>query len=244
MIKQINGLNVNYITYGKKGALELVFLHGWGQNIEMMRPLGDNLEEKYHITIIDLPGFGDSEEPKYTWKLFDYVELVHQLLTALKIKKPIMLGHSFGGKISLLYASMYPVEKLVLFGSPFRKGFKKLPLKTRVLKTLKKLPGVDGIAEKMKKYIGSTDYKNASPIMRAVLVEHVNLDITDEVKRIMSPTILIWGDYDTEVPLSEAYALEALIPDAAVVVYEGCTHYAYLERLGQTIQIIKNFIEE
>ena len=52
MIKQINGLNVNYITYGKKDALELVFLHGWGQNIEMMRPLGDNLEKKDRKSVV------------------------------------------------------------------------------------------------------------------------------------------------------------------------------------------------
>lgn len=244
MLKKINDLNINYVSYGKKGAKEIVLLHGWGQNIQMMRPIGDNLEKEYHITILDLPGFGESEEPKYVWHLFDYVEMLHQLLTELEIKKPILVGHSFGGKISLLYASKYEVEKLVLLGSPFRPGIKKLSLKTKVLKSLKKLPGMDKIAEQAKKYIGSTDYRNASPLMREIMVEHVNLDITEEVKEIQASTIIIWGDLDQAVPLSEAYELEKLIPDAAVIVYEGCTHYAYLERLGQTVNIIKSFIKE
>lgn len=244
MLKSINGLNVNYVSYGKKGTKEIVFLHGWGQNIEMMRPVGDNLEKEYHITIIDLPGFGRSEEPKYVFSLFDYVELLHQLLIELEIKKPILAGHSFGGKISLLYASKYDVEKLILFGSPFRPGLKKMPLKTKILKSIKKLPGMEKLASEAKKHIGSTDYRNASPLMRKIMVDHVNLDITEEVKEIKAPTIIIWGDLDQAVPLQEAYVLENLISDSAVIVYEGCTHYAYLERLGQTVNIIKSFIKE
>ena len=47
---------------------------------------------------------------------------------------------------------------------------------------------------------------------------------------------------DQEVPIERAYELEKLINDSAVIPYDGCTHYAYLERLGQTVNIIKNFI--
>ena len=96
----------------------------------------------------------------------------------------------------------------------------------------------------MKKHMGSTDYRNASPMMRDILVRHVNTDITENVKKIKCPTIIIWGSNDQAVPLADAYELESLIPDAAVIQYDGCTHYAYLERIGQTNRIIKNFIKE
>ena len=245
MKKKINNVDVHYIEYGNEDKDKtVVLLHGWGQNIQMMQPVGDKLAKEYHILILDLPGFGESEEPKSIWRIHDYVEMVHQLLKELKIKSPILVGHSFGGKISLLYASKYPTHKLVLLGSPFRKGFKKVPMKTKILKAAKKLPGMSQIAEKAKQHIGSTDYKNATPIMRAILVDHVNLDITEEVKKIKCPTILIWGTLDKEVPLQDAYELEKLIEDAAVIEYEGCTHYAYLERLPQTVNIIKSFIKE
>ena len=78
--------------------------------------------------------------------------------------------------------------------------------------------------------------------MRKILVEHVNLDITEEVKKIKCSTLLVWGTMDTEVPIERAYELEKLIEDAGVVPYEGCTHYAYLERLEQTIKVIRSFI--
>lgn len=244
MIKEINHINVHYEQYGNKKGRNIVLLHGWGQNVEMMKPVGDPLSRDYHITIIDLPGHGASDTPTSVLTLYDYVEIVHELLHTLKVKHPTFIGHSFGGKISLIYASKYDVEKLVLFGSPFKKEIQKLSMKTKILKSLKKVPILKKLEPWAKKHMGSTDYRNASPIMRKILVEHVNLDITEEVKKIKAPTLLIWGTLDEAVPLEQAYELESLIANAGVVEYEGCTHYAYLERLGQTVNVIKHFMRE
>ena len=61
---------VNYIQYGE--GKDIILLHGWGQNIEMMKPIGDNLAGNFRITIIDFPGFGESEEPSEAWNISDY----------------------------------------------------------------------------------------------------------------------------------------------------------------------------
>ena len=236
-------IDINYVRYGDINNQTVVLLHGWGQNIEMMKPVGDSLTDN-DVIIIDLPGHGKSEEPKEVWSLNDFVDMIHELLNSLNVQNPILIGHSFGGKLSLLYASMYPVKKLVLFGSPFKVKKNPNSLKVKTLKKLKTLPGLNKLAETMKKHIGSTDYRNASPMMRDILVRHVNTDITQDVKKITCPTIIIWGTNDTAVPIEDAYELEKLIPDAAVIPYEGCTHYAYLERLNQTTSIINNFIKE
>ena len=184
-------ININYIRYGNIDKQSVVLLHGWGQNIEMMKPVGDSLIDN-DVIIIDLPGHGKSEEPKEVWELKDFVNMIHELLTSLNVKNPILIGHSFGGKLSLLYASMYPVKKLILFGSPFK--VKKNPngLKVKTLKSIKTLPGLNKLAETMKKHMGSTDYRNASPMMRNILVKHVNTDITEDIKKITCPTIIIF----------------------------------------------------
>ena len=241
MIKNINHININYEDYGE-GKNVVVMLHGWGQNIDMMRPLGDKLKRNNRIIIVDLPGFGKSEEPNEIWSIYDYTNCIHDLLKSLSIDNPILLGHSFGGKIALIYASRYRAKKLILFGSPFKKEIKKLSFKTKMLKSLKKVPVLNKLEGFAKKHIGSRDYKEASDFMRKILVEHVNLDITEDVKKIKCPTIIVWGTNDNEVPIERAYELEKLIPDSAVIPYEGCTHYAYLERLSQTISVIKSFI--
>ena len=244
MIKRIHDLDVNYEQYGNKKGKNVVLLHGWGQNIEMMKPLGNPLSKDYYITIIDLPGHGLSQMPSTVLTLYDYVAIVKELLDYLKITKPILAGHSFGGKISLIYASKYEVEKLILFGSPYKKEIQKLSLKVKILKQLKKVPGLNKLENFAKKHIGSTDYRNANPIMRQILVEHVNLDITEEVKKITAPTLIIWGTNDEAVPIERAYELEKLIDNSGVVEYAGCTHYAYLENLNQTVRVLRNFIGE
>lgn len=221
----------------------MVLLHGWGQNIEMMKPIGDAFLNE-DVIIVDLPGYGKSEEPPYPYSVEDYVMIIKELLDNIDVKNPILIGHSFGGKISLLYASMFDVKKLILLASPYKKEIKKLSLKTKTLKQLKKVPGLNKLEGFAKKHIGSVDYRNASPIMRQVLVNTVNLDISENVKKIKCPTIIIWGTLDEQVDVSEAYELEKLISDAGVIVYENCTHYAYLEKLGQTISVISSFIKD
>lgn len=237
---QIDDIFVNYINYGKKGK-DVVLIHGWGQNIEMMKPIGDGIIDA-NIYIVDLPGFGGSSEPTRPFNLLDYVEVLNKLFKKLKIKKPILIGHSVGGEIALLYASIYSVDKIVVLDSPFRPIKKKLTLKQKALKSLKKVPFLKGFEETAKKHFGSVEYRTATPVMRDTLVNSVNTDLTDDIKKINVPVIIIWGEIDSTVPLIDAYDLEKLLSDAAVIVYEGCTHYAYLENLGRTINIINSFI--
>ncbi|CCY27570.1 alpha/beta hydrolase fold protein [Acholeplasma sp. CAG:878] len=237
----INGVFVNYTDVGSGEAV--VLLHGWGQNIQMMEPIGNNLVNK-RVIIIDLPGHGKSEEPKEAWTVYDYASCIHTLLTNLKIDEPILIGHSFGGKISLVYASKYKTKKVIGLACPFKKQIVKLGFKTKALKFAKKIPVLNKLEGFAKKHIGSTDYKNASEMMRKIMVLTVNTDITEDVKKIKCPTLLIWGTNDLQVSIDDAYELEKLIKDCGVVVYDGCTHYAYLERLDQTLRVIKSFIGE
>ena len=241
MIK-IKDVNINYLDYGKKNNQAIVLLHGWGQNIQMMDMLGQPFAEKYRIINIDLPGFGKSEEPKEVWDLQDYVEMLEELLQKLEIEKPVLIGHSFGGRISIKYAGSHEVEKVVLLGSPFRPSGKK-SLRTKVFKALKKIPGLKGLEKCAKTKLGSRDYRNASEVMRGVLVKAINEDLTECAKKIKAPVLIIFGDRDMEVPISEAQVLEKLIKNAGLVTYEGCTHYAYLERLNQTIAVLKEFLK-
>ena len=241
MIDKVNLEDINYIQYGNSEGKDIVLLHGWGQNIEMMKPIGDNLAGNFRITIIDFPGFGESEEPSEAWNISDYSNMLELLVKELKIKKPIVMGHSFGGRVAIRYSANNPIEKLVLFGSPCVRLQQKQPLKVRVLKKLKTLPGMDKFGEFMKKYIGSRDYKAASPMMRQILVNTVNEDLSAYASQIEEPTLLIWGDNDTEAPIEEAKMLEKIMPDAALIVLPG-THYAYLENLGQILNILHSFL--
>lgn len=236
MIKKIKDIDINYVQYGT--GKDVVLLHGWGQNIQMMDPLG-KLLKNCRITILDLPGFGSSMEPSFAYNISDYASLLHEFLKELKIDDPILIGHSFGGRIAIYYASTYPVSKLVLFGSPFIKR-ENDSLKLKVFKSLKKIKFLNNLAEVMKNHLGSEDYKNASGVMRQILVNTVNTDLSSNASKITCPTLLIWGNNDEAVPVSEAKKLESLINDSALIVLNG-THYCYLENLNHISCILENF---
>lgn len=236
---KVKNVLVNYIQYGE--GKDILLLHGWGQNIEMMKMLGDNFSDRFRITILDFPGFGLSEEPGEAWNIKDYANMLEEFINELGIKKPIIMGHSFGGRVAIRYSAEHVVEKIVLFGSPCVRENTELPLSVKILKGIKKLPGMDKIGEFAKNFIGSRDYKAASPIMRQTLVNVVNEDLSKYAKEIDCPTLLIWGENDTEAPVSDAKILESIMVDAALIVLPG-THYAYIENLGQVVNILNNFI--
>ena len=238
MFKTIRNIKVNYKQYGK--GPDIVLLHGWGQNISMMDPLGKNFSNNHRITIIDLPGFGLSMEPDYAYSIYDYTDFVHELLEELKIHKPILIGHSFGGRIAIIYASKYDTEKVVLFGSPcVRHEYN--DKKQSLLKKIKKVKVFKPIVNVMKKHMGSVDYRNATPIMRDVLVKTVNQDLSENAKMIKCSCLLIWGENDEAVPVSEAKELDELLKDSALIVLSG-THYCYLENLNRVVDILNNFL--
>lgn len=236
---KVKDLDINYIQYGE--GKDILLLHGWGQNIEMMKPIGDNFRDRFRITILDFPGFGKSEEPKTPWSIDDYSNMLEEFIAKTEIKKPIVMGHSFGGRVAIRYSSRNNIEKLVLFGSPCIRISENLSLSVKILKKLKTLPGMNEIGEYMKKYIGSRDYKAASPIMRQTLVEVVNEDLSKFAREIEEPTLLIWGEQDTEAPLQDAKELEKIMIDAALIVLPG-THYAYLENLPRVVSILNSFL--
>ena len=238
---KVQNLDINYIQYGE--GKDILLLHGWGQNIDMMKPLGDNFANKFRITILDLPGFGKSEEPKEYWTIDKYSMMLESFVSLVGIKKPIVIGHSFGGRVAIRFSARNPIEKLVLFGSPCIRIQEELSLKVKLLKKLKTLPGMNAFGEYMKQFIGSRDYKAASPIMRQTLVEVVNEDLSKYAREIEEPTLLIWGENDEEAPVSDAKELEKIMIDAALILLPG-THYAYLENLPRVVTILNNFFKE
>lgn len=240
MTIKVKNIDINYIQYGK--GEDVILLHGWGQNIEMMDPIGKQLEKKYRVTILDLPGHGASSEPLEVLTIYDYCEILQEFLEKLDISNPTIIGHSFGGRIAIIYASKYNTKKLVLLGAPCIRKETKESLKVKILKKLKKIPGLNKFEGFAKKHIGSRDYRNASEMMRKILVNTVNEDLSNCARKIVCPTLLIWGRNDTEAPLEDAEELESIIKDAGLVVYDNGTHYAYLEFLLPVCKVIKTFI--
>ncbi len=236
----INGENIFYEQLGK-GKKEVVLLHGWGQNLEMMMPLAKKLEDTYHITILDLPGFGASFTPKKALTIYKYETIIEDFFNKLNITNPILIGHSFGGRIAIIYSSKNKVNKLILMGAPCVREKKKTKLLYKFFKFI-------CITKRSKEFFklkyGSVDYNNTKGAMRSLFVNTVNEDLSSCAKKIACPTLLVWGSKDTAAPINDAYKLKELINNCEMIEIKDATHYAYLEKLDYVSEQIINFLEK
>ena len=250
MITEINGLNINYICEGENAEGKCVLLlHGWGANIKLFSHIISCLSPHFKVYAPDLPGFGESGEPKEPWSVDDYADFVISFCEKNGIKSCYIIAHSFGGRITIKLMSRenipFDIQKIVLTGSA---GIKPKPTLKGKLKTGKGILStkickkiMPDALENLRRKNGSADYNAASPLMRQCLVKVVNEDLTSLIPNIDVPTLLVWGQSDDAVPLSDGQLMEKLIPDAGLVVFEGCGHYAFLEQGGRFCRIISSF---
>ncbi|MBR2284314.1 MAG: alpha/beta hydrolase [Ruminococcus sp.] len=254
MIKTVKGVRINYEEKGE-GEL-IVLLHGWGSNIKLFNNLIGLLSKKYHVVAMDMPGFGESEEPPSAWEVSDYVQFVLDFLSDYPDKEVMLLGHSFGGRVIIKLCSRtdlpFTVSRVILVDSagilPPKSNKKSLrtyyyKAGKAVLSTKLAQKIAPDALENFRKKMGSADYAAASPLMRQVLVKTVNEDLEPLLPNIKCPTLLIWGVNDTATPLSDGEKMEKLIPDAGLVKLENAGHYSFLEQQFTFSRVMCSFLK-
>lgn len=244
----LNSLKISYQVAGEGDVVLL--LHGWGGEAASFQPVFDWLAQSHNVYALDLPGFGKSQIPPTAWNTTDYAQFVIAFLEKFRIPKAHFIGHSFGGRISIIVSAEYPekVDKLILVDSAgikprrtakyhFRVGLAKIG---KLLRRCGKYG--DLVADAMSARAGSKDYQNAGD-MRATLVKVVNQDLRAFLPRINASTLLIWGEDDKDTPVSFGQIMEKEIPDAGLVVLKEAGHFSYLDQFPQFCRIVASFLK-
>lgn len=250
---ELNGLKVHYEICGE--GKEVLVLHGWGANIKTCASITNQLSNHFKVIALDFPGFGESQEPQSVWGTAEYAELVRQFLDALGIRRPVLIGHSFGGRVIIYLAGRLKVQaqKIVLIDSAGIRPKRSLSYYYRVytfklmkntVKLLFSKERSEEIIAKARSKHGSTDYKNAPGIMRSVLVKTVNEDLRKYLPEIDAPVLLIWGENDADTPASDGKLMEKLIRDAGLVVLKNAGHFSYLDKAYEFNIIVDHFLRE
>lgn len=249
---QHNGVEMFYTVEGEGSAV--VLMHGWGCTHETVKSISDICQKSHKVYSVDFPGFGSSTEPSSgdsVWGVEEYTQIIERLVEVEGIENPILIGHSFGGRVAIVYASRNEVEKIVLVDAAGVKPKRKLNYYVKVYsfkmakRWLKLVYGKEEGArriEKLRGKRGSSDYAQSSATMKAVLSKVVNEDLCHLMPKIKAPTLLIWGKNDTATPLSDAKKMEKLIPDAGLVAFEGCGHYSFLDNRHGFAAVLNSFI--
>jgi len=222
-------------SLGSEGP-HLLMLHGWGQSKSDLLPLGELLASVARVTLVDLPGFGESPLPDRPWNTIDYANCVMELLDGRNIESCILFGHSFGGRIALRCASLHPqrVRSMILMNAaglprqrtlPGRLRLASIRLLRSAIRLVEPLSGPGPNAWFVDRF-GSRDYK-AAGALRATFVKTVNEDLTETAKQVRCASLLLWGELDQETPLEIGQRYNRLLPGSRLIAMPNKDHFPY-----------------
>ena len=251
MFVEINGIKTHYTDEGE--GKPVVLMHGWGSSLDAFVGIRQSLCGFCRVIALDFPGFGKSDMIAEPWDVSDYVAFFVRFLEELQIENPVLIGHSFGGRVILksVGSGLVNADKIVLIDSAGVKHKRSLRAKCRIaaFKTVKwflLLPGIRkvsaGTLEKARRHFGSADYNSAPVVLRQTLVKVVNEDLCEYMPNIACPTLLIWGDQDTDTPLSDAKVMESKIPDSGLCVIKGAGHFSFIQSPFEVNAILNSFL--
>lgn len=212
-------LDISYEILNPQATVDLIVLHGWGSNKNLMKKSFSPYMDSFRHIYIDLPGFGAST-CNLTLTTTDYAKIIELFMIHINASKDIILGHSFGGKIALLIEP----KMLVLVGSAGIYVLKPLSIKIKI--ALFKLFKVFGFS-KLRSLFVAEDAKTLSEPMYQTFKNVVNEDFSSEFSSYSGKALLCWGRDDTATPLSSAKKIDELIEDSTLEVYEG-DHYFFM----------------
>lgn len=244
-----NKINIYYEKYGTEKQVILI-LPGWGNTRETFANIINYFKNKYTIYILDYPGFGKSKEIKNELTVHDYANLIKDFIQKNNIEKPIIIAHSFGGRITSILNTLITIKKIILIDVS---GIKRFNLKVQIKKYIYKLLKIiiKLLPIKNKKYyleklfnnFSSPDYKNININMRNTFKNIIKEDLKKYYKNIKVETLILWGEKDIDTPLKDAYLLNKLIKNSGLVVFKDLPHYSYLYNPVKVNKIIEIFLK-
>lgn len=224
----------------------MVFLHGWGLSSKIFEPIIYQLKNDFEVYSLDLPGFGSSPINK-PMVLKNYADFVYEFFKKNKIERPIVIGHSFGGAVAVKLALLYPesVSKIILAGaSAIRQPDTKIKILRKTSEFFSPLipKKIRMIILKILKLEKSDYAAIQNPLLKETFKNIINENLAPFLNSVKVPTLIIWGENDTETPLKEGKLIAKSIPGARLEVIKNTGHFLFLEKPDKFIKLVKEFV--
>lgn len=245
------GKKVSFRELSPPGNLspDVLFIHGIGGNLRHWMLQMNELGKKRRVVGVDLPGHGGTSGPAYQ-EIEEYLPFLDGCLEALRLEKPVLVGHSMGGAISLNYA-LQRQERLA--GLALLSTSAKLPLLDELLAKLKTGQPCPELADYL--YAPGSPPELVEAAKREILALGPEVfyngfltcghyDIRKRLQEIALPCLVLCGREDRMTPPSWSEALARGLPDSRLEILGGCSHMLLLEQPERVNALLDDFLED
>jgi pimeloyl-ACP methyl ester carboxylesterase len=262
--RSVAGIRLRIRDTGPRDAPAVILLHGFGASLDTWEPWAEALSGKYRVIRFDLPGFGlTGADPTGDYTDTRTMMIITQLMDQLRVDKAAFIGNSLGGRIAWSFAALHPdrVSQLVLispdgFASP---GFEydkppKVPLMMQALpyvapRNMLKTSLAAGYARPAALSEATlTRYRDMllAPGVRAAMLARMGQvvlrDPPPTLARIKAPTLLLWGENDAMIPISNAADYLRAMPTAKLVRLPNLGHLPFEEDPERSLPPVAQFL--
>jgi len=256
---KVGEIKIRYIEEGGSNGT-IVLIHGLGGFAERWSAVIPLLSKKYRVIALDLPGYGYSEKPSIDYTLEFFSKFIFDFLDKLGLSKANMIGSSLGGQIVAECAITQNkiVQKIVLVSpagvmrssTPSLDAYSMAALyptydtvKTayEMMAGSNKKVSDDTIGD----FIKRMTQPNAKMVFMSTILALKNLPpITDRLSNIVIPTLLIWGERDTMIPVKYAHDFASSIKNCQLEIMENCGHTPHVEEPIKFSEKVLNFLNQ
>jgi len=261
----IEGVRLHYRDSGNPNLPAIVLIHGFGASLHTWEAWAQDLQKDFRVIRFDLPGFGlTGPEPMQNYSDDRVNTILIKLLDTANIQKVTIIGNSIGGRIAWYFAAKHPerTEKLVLISPDGFKSpgisYNNQPEIPCYLNSIKYI-----FPQFLFKQNLELAYTNPSVLTETLFERYYELalypgnrqamldrmratvlkDPQSFLKEIHCPTLLLWGDNDRMIPLSNAQDYLRLMPQASLQVLPNIGHLPQEESANVSLPFLREFLK-
>jgi len=255
----VNGISIHYTLNGPAGAPVVTLSHSLATNLAMWEPQVAALASKFRVLRYDTRGHGGTDAPAGVYSLDQLAEDARALLGELGIERTHFVGLSMGGMIGQTLALKHPemFRSLVLCDTSSRVPPEARPtwderirlagaqgMEPLVEPTIGRwftpnfIAGRPEVVEPIRTMIRRTPPQGFAGCGQAIKM----LDLTDQLHRIVLPTLVIVGEEDLGTPVAAARAIHERIAGSRLVILPSAAHLSNLEQAEPFNRALLDFL--
>lgn len=253
-----NQVKLPYVEQGDSSGFPLILLHGYADSWRSFERVLANLPNSIRAFALTQRGHGDASRPTADYRLHDFVADLVAFMDALYINAAVIAGGSSGGFVARRFAIDHPQRTLglVFIGSPltmrdkpsvlelWNSTISKLtdPIDSDFVRKFVESTFVQPVPQEFLETLVQESLKVPARIWKAIFEGLLEDDSSEMLDEITAPTLIVWGDKDTIVPLSDQETLARAVADSRLVVYHGAGHALYCEEPARCASDLATFI--